>query len=47
MISDGILNDGLQGMAPRAHGGWRDAVAVPLTDGAPDFGALFGVFFSY
>jgi hypothetical protein len=29
------------------HGGWRGAAALPLTDGAPDFGALFGVFFSY
>jgi hypothetical protein len=29
------------------RGGFRGALAVPLSDGAPDYEALIGLFFTY
>lgn len=44
---DTRLTVGLQGYGPQQRGGWRGALGIPLTDGAPDFQVIFGLFFSY
>jgi hypothetical protein len=45
--SDGRLTVGLQSYGPGHQGGFRGAVAFPLTDGAPDYQVILGAFFTY
>jgi hypothetical protein len=45
--SDGRLTVGLQSLGPARRGGFRAAVGIPLTDGAPDHEILAGAFLTY
>jgi hypothetical protein len=44
---DGRLITGLQLMGRGRRGGFRGALALPLTDGAPDYEIIFGALFTY
>ncbi len=45
--NDGRLTTGLQLMGHGGRGGFRAAVALPLTDAAPDYEVIVGALFSY
>lgn len=45
--SDGRLTIGMQGVATRPGFGFRGAVALPLTDTAPDYQVFFGAVYLY
>ena len=45
--NDGRLTIGLQGVATRPGFGFRGAVALPLTDAAPDWQVIFGAVYLY
>ncbi len=45
--SDARLTLGVQSRGPKGHGGIRGAVAVPLSDGAPDYQVIAGAFLIY
>ena len=44
---DGRLTTGIQLMGRNGRGGFRAAIALPLTDAAPDYEILAGAFFIY
>ncbi|HEU4401996.1 MAG TPA: hypothetical protein VFT43_07805 [Candidatus Polarisedimenticolia bacterium] len=45
--ADGRLTLGLQSFGPERRGGFRGAVALPLSDGAPNYQVLLGAFLVY
>jgi hypothetical protein len=45
--NDARLTVGMQSMGEQRHGGFRGALAIPLSDGAPDYEVLAGAFFVY
>ena len=45
--NDGRLTIGLQGVAARPGFGFRGALALPLTEAAPDYQVLFGAVYLY
>ncbi|HET6277548.1 MAG TPA: hypothetical protein VFG08_02075 [Candidatus Polarisedimenticolia bacterium] len=45
--NDSRLTPGFQKMFRGGTGGLRGAVAIPLSDAAPDYQVIFGVFFTY
>jgi len=44
---DARLTLGVQSRGRQGHGGMRGGVAIPLSDGAPDYEVLLGVFLTY
>lgn len=45
--NDSRLTPGFQMMFRGGQGGLRGALAIPLSDGAPDYQVIFGAFFTY
>jgi hypothetical protein len=45
--NDGRLTTGLQLLGKGGRGGFRGALALPLTDGAPDYEIILGALFTY
>ena len=45
--NDSRLTLGLQHRGRERHGGLRGAVAIPLSDGAPDYQVIAGAYFTY
>jgi hypothetical protein len=45
--ADGRLTIGVQTFGPAGRGGFRGAIGIPLTDGAPDLNLLAGVYLVY
>ncbi len=45
--ADGRLTVGLQHFGEGGQGGFRGALGIPLSDGAPDYEILLGAFFAY
>jgi hypothetical protein len=45
--SDARLTLGAQARGRQGHGGLRGAIAVPLSDGAPDYQVIVGAFLTY
>ena len=44
---DARLTLGFQARSGKGHGGFRGGVAVPLSDGAPDYQVIAGAFLTY